>query len=416
MPTIAHPDNEAIELSSPSSSNLLYAQHIYRRASLSTISSPAARQKTVTMTAPTTNAFSEPVNKHDTAKQWLQRHLCKLPSFQPANERDGGLRERLTIKRPGTAASTGSAEAPSAVPPIPPIPINIQSHAHNASLSRPVPPPRPDSGVTRDINAWLDTSITPSPPLMGGIPYWRKATEPDFKDGAGIQHATPIGWESEGIRPSTSQSQRMKSFRRRAKKIQVQMPLLVRKKSLRNAGRKQVNRRSNSMPVFAIAYDSTQQATPPIPVPDLPLRAAPAIAPAIPVDEMYGEDILPGQPRFRYGSPASGRSSAAEGSRERRMGMMSIRSVRSADSTRPSTAAAPGTREDSTGDFSDVPSYSSGLHPPSYPSRPASILTTSSFGCIDGMNPAQRQISQQRAAMQRGVKGKLRRFARNFST
>jgi hypothetical protein len=416
VPTIAHPDNEAIGLSSPRSSNLLYAQHLYRRASLSTISSPAAPQKTVTMTAPTTNAFSEPVNKQDTVKQWLQRRLRKLPSIQPANERDGGLRERPTIKRPGTAPSTGRAEAPSKVPPIPPIPISIPRQTHNASLSLPVRPARPDLGVTRDINAWLDTSITPSPPLMGGIPYWKKAIEPNFKDGAGIQHATPIGWESEGIRPSTSQSQRMKPFRRRAKKIQVQMPLLVRNKSLRNAGRNQVNRRSNSMPVFAIAYDSTQQATLPIPVPVLPLRAAPAIAPAIPVDEMHDEGILPGQPRFRYGSPASGRSSTAEGNRERRMGMVSIRSVGSADSTRPSTTAAPGIREDSTGDFSDVPAYSSGLHPPSYRSRPASILTTSSFGCIDGMNPAQRQISQQRAAMQRGVKGKLRRFAQNFST
>jgi hypothetical protein len=410
MPTIAHPDNEAIDLSSPRSSNLLYAQHLHRSAS------PAAPHKTVTMTVPTTNAFSESINKHDTAKQWLQRRLCKLPSIQPSNERDGGLRERPTIKRPGTAPSTDCAEAHSTVPPIPPIPISIPRQTHNASLSSPVRPARPDSDVTRGINAWLDTSITPSPPLMGGIPYWRKATEPNFKDGAGIQHATLIGWESEGIRPSTSQSQRMKSFRRRAKKIQVQMPLFVRNKSLRNAGRKQVNRRSNSMPVFAIAYDSTQQATPPIPVPVLPLRAAPAIAPAIPIDQMHDEEILPGQPRFRYGSPASGRSSAAEGSRERRMGMISIRSVRSADSTRPSTAADPGTREDSTGDFSEVPSYSSGLHPPSYRSRPASVLTTSSFGCIDGMNPAQRQISQQRAAMQRGVKGKLRRFAQNFST
>jgi hypothetical protein len=139
------------------------------------------------------------------------------------------------------------------------------------------------------------------------------------------------------------------------------------------------------------------------------------MAPAIHDDEIQCDQVIFEQPRFHYNA-GSGRSSAAECSMERRMGMMSIRSVRSADSTHPSTTAAPITREDSAGDFSDVPSYSSGLHPPSYRSRPASILTTSSFGCIDGMDPAQRQISQQRAVMQRGVKGKLRRFAQNFGT
>jgi hypothetical protein len=239
---------------------------------------------------------------------------------------------------------------------------------------------------------------------------------PDFKDSAGIQHAMPIGWENGGNRLSTLQSQRLKLSHRRARKMQVQMPLLTRNKSLRNATRKQINRRSNSMPVFAIAYESTRYATPPIQVPILPSRAAPAIISAIPGDEIQCDQVILEHPRFRHDTSGSGRSSAAEGSMERRMGMMSLRSVRSADSTRPSTAAALIIREDSAGDFSDVPSYSSGPHPPSYRSRPASILTTSSFGCIDGMNPAQRHISQQRAVMQRGVKSKLRRFAQNFGT
>jgi hypothetical protein len=383
------------------------------------ISSPAAPPKTVTMTAPTTkNTYFGPASKHDTAKQWLQRRLRKLPSIRPTNEQDNGdLRELLSPERPGTAPSTVSAGASISVAQRLQIPIDIPPRSHNVSLSPTMPPHRPDSGVTRDINAWLDTSITNSPPLMGGIPYWRKATVPDFKDGAGIQHAMPIGGENGGSRPSTLQSQRMKLFHRRARKMQVQMPLLTRNKSLRSATRRQVNRRSNSMPVFAIAYESTQQATPPIQVPILPSHAAPPITSAIPGNEIQCDQVILEHPRFHYDTPGSGRSSAAEGSMERRMGMMSIRSVRrSADSTRPSTAAALITREDSAGDFSDVPSYSSGPHPPSYRSRPASVLTTSSFGCIDGMNPAQRHISQQRAVMQRGVKSKLRRFAQNFGT
>lgn len=100
---------------------------------------------------------------------------------------------------------------------------------------------------------------------------------------------------------------------------------------------------------------------------------------------------------------------------ERRMNALFGR-TRSADSTQPSTSAAHGTGDGSTGDLSEAPTYFSGPPPPSYRSRPASILSTSSFGCIDGMNPAYRQISQQRAAEQRGMKNKLKRFAQNFTT
>jgi hypothetical protein len=370
------------------------------------------------MTAPATNStYPGTCSRHDTAKQWLQRRLRKLPYIQSTNDDgDGGLQLHGSTKRPRTAPSIGTVEAPSSVLAIPPIPVVIEHYTPDVPIRPPSRPRRPDSGITRDINAWLDTSITHSPPLMGGITYWRKATVANFKDTAGIQHATPIAHESESGRPSTSQSQQMKSFRRRAKKIQVQMPLLVRTKSVRNASRKQINRRSNSMPIFAIAYASTLQAAPLMPLPTSLLRVVPAKVPTIVYDGVQDDELLLEQPQLRHDTPASGRSSVAEGNTERRIGVVSGRSIRSADSAHPSTAAAHITREDSTGDFSDVPSYSSGLPPPSYHSRPASILTTSSFGCIDGMSPAQRQISQQRAATQRGVKGKLRRFAQNFST
>jgi hypothetical protein len=115
------------------------------------------------------------------------------------------------------------------------------------------------------------------------------------------------------------------------------------------------------------------------------------------------------------GTPASVRLGDTESVFERRVNAIFMRTARSAEDTRPSTAAAGLTREDSMGDLSDAPTYFSGPPPPSYRSRPESILTTSSFGCIDGMNPTQRQISQQRAALQRGMKCKLKRFAQTFA-
>jgi hypothetical protein len=68
------------------------------------------------------------------------------------------------------------------------------------------------------------------------------------------------------------------------------------------------------------------------------------------------------------------------------------------------------------GDLSDAPTYFTGPPPPSYRSRAASVMTTSSFGCIDGMSVEQLQMSRQRAALQRGMKGKLKKFAQNFTT
>jgi hypothetical protein len=296
---------------------------------------------------------------------------------------------------------------------------------HTPCIQPPSRPPRPDSGVIRDVNAWLDASVNnPSPPLMAGVSYWKSGTAANARDTAGIQHAIPIVQEPGDDRPLTSHSQQVKSFRRRARKIHVQMPLLARNRSHRSTARRQVHRRSNSMPVFAVPYEATQQATPPRivtrtrsildsaihRVPEKPPTNLNRELPALPVHEPRAE-----QPHHRYDSPASGRTSEMDGSMERRMFALFGVSTRSADSTRPSTAAAHISREDSMGDLSDAPTYFSGPPPPSYRSRPVSVLTTSSFGCVDGMNPAQRQLSQQRAAEQRGMKSKLKRFAQNFT-
>lgn len=364
--------------------------------------------------------------KQETAKQWLHRRLCKRPSQQSCKiEVSDRLRKRNSARRPRTAPSSKTTTEINPIPIEPTTAIDISQALLPPSTQIPSQPPRTNSGVVRDVNAWLDTSVnTSSPPLMGGITYWRTATVANPQSIAGTQHAIPIVHETDLARPSTSNGNQTKVYRRRPKKFQVQMPLLSRNSSQRAASRKQINRRSNSVPVLGIPYEVTEEGPPPAihtrtryipqPMPTLPE----------PLQERYRngqhEDELPlVQPRIRYDSPASTkttRTSEGEGSIGRRMQALFGRNSRSTDCTRPSTAGAHLSREDSTGHLSEAPTYSSGPPPPSYRSRPVSILSTSSFGCIDGMNPEQRQLSQQRAAYERSMKCRLKRFARNFTS
>jgi hypothetical protein len=387
--------------------------------------SPTAPLATAHMSSATTkNTFSAPGSKHETAKHWLQRCLRKQASRQKLGDAgNSGLLRRISIKRPRTAPSSGAPAGLTTVPATPSVTIDIEHPGPQSTGQPPARPPRPDSGVMRDVNAWLDGSTaSPSRPLMAGVPYWRKATGANTRNTPGIQHALPIVRVTDGERPSTSQSQRVKSFRRRARKMHVQMPALSRNKSQRIAPRKQGGKGSSSMPILAIPYEQARQDTPPKFMTRsrsyLNLALAPTIS--LPSPNTQGRtanrEFGPELSRFRYGSPESARTSEAEGSIERRMNAIFGRSARSADSTRPSTAAAPLSREDSMGDLSDAPTYFTGPPPPSYRSRAASVMTTSSFGCIDGMSVEQRQMSRQRAALQRGMKGKLKKFAQNFTT
>jgi hypothetical protein len=366
------------------------------------------------------NTFSASGSKHPTAKQWFQRHLRKLPSIQANNNECDGIRGQASIKRPQTAHASGVASSMSAVPAVPAISIDIQQHSNCSTIRPPPCSLRPDSGVMRDVNAWLDASIVPSIPLMGGVSYWKQAQDPHARDTAGTQHVMSIAQATADKRPSTSQSQHGKLFRRRSKNIQVQMPLLARDKSNRNEGQKQTSRRLNSMPVVAISYEATQQADPPVLLmrnrflSDQTTGSLPS--PGVSTDRLLKDETRLGRLRLRYETPDSTRTSDADGSLERRINAVPGRSTISAESTRPSTAAVPLSREDSMGDFSDIPTYFTDLLPPPYRSRPASILTTSSFGCIDGMKPEQRQVSQQRAALQRGVRCKLKKFAQSFAS
>ncbi|OAK96554.1 hypothetical protein IQ06DRAFT_296607 [Phaeosphaeriaceae sp. SRC1lsM3a] len=358
------------------------------------------------MTVPDTDITSSaPVVKHETAKQWLQRRLRKVPSTRPT---DQGIGESIPAQRPRTAPSSGF----NAVPLVPSLPIDIHQPLRTHPYQMSPRPPRPDSGTRRNIDAWLDTSVTASsPPLMRGLPYWRRAIVENAKN-AGMQHAMPIAQTLVIDRPSTAQSGLAKSFRRRAKRLEVRMPVVARDKPGGSRSRKQVNRRSNSVPVLSIPYDTAQR-EPPLVRPTV--RLVPTIAPSHVNAETSGHDLSSEQSRFHDSLRTSG-SCGLESSTEHHRHAFLRLSAQSVNSTRSLTAAARITRGDSVGDISDVPSYSSGLPPPSYRSRPASILTTSSFGCIDGMNPAQRQISQQRATAQRGVRGRLKRLAQSFTS
>jgi hypothetical protein len=398
------------------SSTLLLPPCITQRTTFSR----AAPSKTANMTATNTEyTVSAPNSKHGTAKKWLQRHLRKVASRQTlrGGSENDGVQRRASLNRPRTAPS--ATIVPSGTPTVPSVTTDIERVPTHPPTLPPLRPPRPDSGVIRDVNAWLDASMnTPSPPLMGGLSYWRAATIPGVKDSAVAQHAIPLIKAPS----STGNNLQEKSFRRCAKKMQVQMPSLLRTRSQRPAGRKQMNRESASMPVMALSYDHVQQGAAPMLIERSSSLLRPATRPSTRNTTARANTLLLAQHSrehlpLRQGTPASTRLGDTESVMERRFNALLMRAERSAESTRPSTAAAGLTREDSMGDLSDAPTYFSGPPPPSYRSRSESVITTSSFGCIDGMNPQQRQISQRRAAAeQRGMRCKLRKLAQTFVT
>ena len=377
------------------------------------------------MTATTTEyTVSAANNKHGTAKKWLQRHIRKVASRQTlrGGGEDAGVQRKASLKRPRTAPSTGAELRSNDMPDVVSVSIELEWVLPRPPILPPLRPARPDSNVIRDVNAWLDASInTPSPPLMGGISYWRAATKPGVKDTAVTQHAIPLIRAPGADRPSTASSQHGKSLRRCAKKVHDQIPSLLRTRSQRKAGRKQGNRQSASMPLLGISYENIQQSTGPLLMTRSSSLVRPETRSSTRQTSTYTNALLSVNQRSgvhlpsRQGTSCGTRLGDTDSMLERRLNAMFLRTARSTENNQPSMAAAGLTREDSMGDLSDTPTYFSGPPPPSYRSRPESLLTTSSFGCIDGMNPAQRQMGQQRAALQRGMKCKLKRFAQTFT-
>lgn len=305
---------------------------------------------------------------------------------------------QVSLRRPRTAPSAGTAIMATPMPPPPRLPLAMERLSARHEMKAPSRPPRPDSGVIRDVNAWLDAS-KPASPLMGGLPYWRDGAQGAHTgETLDVQYAIPIVREPEGEQPSTPGSQQLRSFCRRAKRMQARMPSLRRTRSQRAIVQK-INRRSNSTPLMGIPYEETQEGSPPSLLTRFGSARRPTTATAATQTAQgsgwfrVGQSSLVELP-LRRGRPANLRSGGPESNVERPV---------------PVVADIP--REESMGSISDAPTYFSGLPPPPYRSRAASVLTTSSFGCIDGMNPEQRQLSQQRAQQKQGVKGKLKRFA-----
>lgn len=373
-------------------------------------------------TATTQYTFLLPNNKLEGPKKWLQRQLRKTASRHNLKhgESEHGLRRGASLKRPRSAPSIAAEPSSTTTATIPCVPSHTQQACHRHNIPPPLRPPPPDSGVMRDVSAWLDSSMSiPSTPLMGGVPYWRSAATTGFQDCAGVQYAVPISQESRSERPSTSHSQHVKSLRKCAKKTHVQMPSLLRTNSQRTTGRKEVKRLSSSMPVLTLPHiERSHTASPALLIASSTLLH-PDMRPATASTLMRTEHLQVTSPHtleqmhLRHGTPTDTRLLLG-GSHEQCSNAVFGRSGWGAESTRPSTAAAGLHREDSMGDISDAPTYFTGPPPPSYRSRAASVLTTSSFGCVDGMSPTQRQISQQRAAQRRGMRGRLRKFTHRF--
>src|SRR5690242_18469206 len=142
------------------------------------------------MLAATSDKSVPAPSKHETARKWLHKRLWKPASRQLLRGDDTGRVKRILLpKRPQTAP-TNQRDNQDAVPPIPQLPINMALPSPRLAILPPPRPPRPDSGVIRDVNAWLDAStIVPPPPLMGGLTYWRlKSTDPTTSS-SGMQYA-----------------------------------------------------------------------------------------------------------------------------------------------------------------------------------------------------------------------------------
>jgi hypothetical protein len=351
--------------------------------------------------------------RSDTAKNWFARYLRKSTArYGKENEMILHAKLETTEIRPQTAPSAGISRSPmySFLDLPPPRPRR----------EAPPRPPRPDSDVIRDVNAWLDASMSkPAPQLMGGLPYWREGPFTGSGPSAGVRYAVPIPMIQGplGDRPSTSHGEQVKAFCRRAKRMQVRMPSLLRTSSQRITvmRRKQPCRRSSSMPLLALGMDyNPSPSSRPIARYKSLMNLSNPSTPAT-VSSHEAEWLRAGRERVlgqshRLGSSAGNRFDDQETNMERHVNAVFGQVTRGGDTLRPPTAKRT-TREDSLGDLSDAPTYFTGPPPPSYRSRAASIRSTSSFGCVDGMN-RQRQPSQQHSARRsKGVKGKFKKLA-----
>jgi hypothetical protein len=375
-----------------------------------------------------TNNDTLTTSRHETTKKWLNKRPWKPASRQLLrSEGSEGIKRKLSLKRPQTAPAN-QPSTPEDVHLVPQIPINNELPSTRLAIQPPPRPPRPNTAMMRDVNAWLDSSGSVSPqPIMGGLSYWRSASAVPIAASTSVQYAVPIVRESSSSRSATPPYRHMKSIcRRGAKRVQAKIPPLLRTTSQRAATQRvathpQNNRHPNSMPFISIPYEQTiQRESPKLMTQSKSFLLGSARTSSSKASTEGRELYTPGRSSLDLPVLGSTRTTAAYNGIERhRVRERSGRGVSCGESSRPTNSGSH--LDESIGDLtiSEAPTYSSGLPPPSYRSRSrtASIVTTSSFGCVDGMSPAQRQISvqQQRAAMKnRGVRGRVKELRKLF--
>lgn len=372
-----------------------------------------------------TQTLTTPSSKPESARKWLQRQLRKTASRQhlKSSAKEESTQDQAVSMRPRTAPSSNTERVTTAA--------SFQRYSsHNdettvLSLSPSPRPARPDPSVLRDVNAWLDASVTKdSPALMDGLPYWRVAQAPGLRDSPYMQHAIPLPHAQNMVKPLTPPSQQTTSFRRHAKLMQRSVPFRIRGNCFE--GQKKIHRASASMPLLSATcdhdHDHDQDSFSFELMPSdqcnsfLHSTMRTTTIPRSHEDEgCLVREASPEYHFFRSDSPVVTTTENTSMNIKRSVKNLFIRSGESVQRMSSPTTAAGMHRETSVGEGSEAPTYFSGFSPPSYRSHTASILTTSSFGCIDGMDSAQREMSRQRAARQRGLRGKLKDFARTFS-
>lgn len=389
---------------------------------------------TVNMTSHTTNdlataQLSEQTAKQGPVKHWLTRQLSRatLRKEQESGEIVKMLRQ-IPVRRPGTpnslgrpstAPCSGTTTTDESVPPPPPIPAEFLHLLNRQKLDSPLQPSRPSPMGAPNVDAWLDASKPPAA-LMGGLSYWRSGNPTATNNVTNVQYAIPIIQEPDCEKCSTSHGQQLKSLYRRAKK-QVRMPSF---RQLRSPNTSEGNyvERSESVPALITPHEHTQLgespaiiagegATDAAPRPSTAVAATPMILPNGEAVMVSADSLL------RRDSMSS--IQLLEMEFEMDQLVSDHGSPNGSDRRRGALAATHPPREDSMGSFgSSAPTCFSGVPPPSYQSRPASsrpvsILTVSSFGCIDGMNAEYRALSQKKAAeKQRTMKGRLKKLAK----
>ena len=336
--------------------------------------------------------------------------------------------KQMPVRRPGTPNSTGrpstapcssSTTKDESIPPLPLMPPEFHHLLNRQKLDSPLRPSTPNSMVTPKIDVWLDSS-KPLPALMGGLSYWKEGDHTTIDRVTNVQYAIPIIQEPDCQKSSTSHGEQLKSFYRRAKK-QVRMPSF---RQLKPSHTSEANddERSESIPTLSIPYELMEPGGSPMCIArkeatNALMRPSTAVS-TTPV-------ILPNGQAVMASADSPLRRNSLSGIQflemDFEMGQLVLDHSSLSDSNprRGALAAAHLPREDSMGSFgSSAPTYASGVPPPSYKSRPASsrpvsILTVSSFGCIDGMNAEYRQLSQKKAAeKQRTMKGRLKKLAK----